>query len=246
MNRLKELLQRFQAAERALPRKWRLPVRYHVQWMADALEPEMSRLADLVEPDDIALDVGANRGIYAYALARIAREVHCFEPLAECCAYISAYGSPKIAVHCCALSDGPGLLELHVPLRGRTPVYTRASLSRPQGAAEVRRIEVRTLDSFGLPRVGFIKIDVEGLEAAVLRGAQQLLARDHPRLLVEIDRMRHTPETFGSLLDWLGALGYRPYVVKDGLLSPSADAWADAEAHYNFVFLPSDGRDVPA
>lgn len=227
-----------------MPSRLRVPLRYHVQRFAGALEPEIALLADLVPPQGIALDVGANRGIYAYALARIAKEVHCFEPLAECCSYIAAYRSPKIKVHNCALADVPGLLSLYVPLSNGRPILTRASLDRPTGAASAREIEVRTLDSFDFPKIDFIKIDVEGLEASVLRGAQRMLARDRPRLLVEIDRERHSGESFQALMDWLHVLGYEAHVLTDGVLKRCRNAWDEASTHYNFIFLPVNRNDA--
>lgn len=47
-------------------------------------------------------------------------------------------------------------------------------------------VAVRTLDSFNLPRIDFIKIDVEHWEANVINGAKDLILRDRPLMLVEI------------------------------------------------------------
>ena len=238
MRPLEALGKRLQFVERAVPPRWRLPLRYHGQRLLRALEPEMALLDELVPPGAVALDVGANRGVYAYALARRASVVHCFEPLAECCRYIADFSSPRIAVHNVALSDKAGVLRLHVPLRAGQRVLTRASLAPPSGPFELREVEVRTLDSFGLPRVDFIKIDVEGLERAVLEGARGLLTRDRPRLLVEIMPQSHTPDAFAALFTWLGDFGYRAHVVRNGALRPSDDPWTDGAEQPNFVLLP--------
>jgi FkbM family methyltransferase len=236
MSVLIAIAQRLQFAERAVPARWRLGVRYHLQRLVGGLEPEMALLPDLVRDDGVAIDVGANYGVYAYALANRAPVVHCFEPLRECCDYIRAAGSEKIAVHNCALSDSSGTLRLHVPLVDGVPRSTRASIERPEGPFQRRDVPVRTLDSFDLPKVGFMKIDVEGAEAAVLRGARATLERDRPNLLVEIDRKRHTLESFHAVIGALRAHAYEPHVLESGALRRSSDPWTDSVRHFNFVF----------
>jgi FkbM family methyltransferase len=196
----------------------------------------MGLLDRLVPRNGIAVDVGANYGIYAYALANITSTVHCFEPLSECCAYIEALRSDRITVHNCALSDTAGTLRLHIPrIQGRS-MRTRASLEEPAGTFDVREVEVRTLDSFEFPEVDFIKIDVEGVESAMLRGARATLDRHHPSLLIEIGRERHSRQSFDEVIGWLRARGYQPHVLRGGGLRVSTDPWADALSHVNFVF----------
>jgi FkbM family methyltransferase len=237
------IARRFQFAEQAVPARWRLPLRYAIQRTTGGLEPEMAVLDQLLAPGGVALDVGANHGIYTYALARLAGSVHSFEPLAACSAYIQAASLANVTVHNCALSDRAGRMRLYVPRAGARTIHTRASLEKPAGECEVLDVDVRTIDSFALPRVDFIKIDVEGAEAATLRGAAETLDRHRPALLVEIDRTRHTRDSFDGLLGWLAARGYVPHVLAGGRLRRSDDAWADAAAHFNFLFpAPSRAR----
>jgi FkbM family methyltransferase len=236
MSALTRLAQRFQGLENIAPRTWRLPLRYHGQHVVGGLEPEMALLEHLVPNRSAALDIGANHGIYAYALSRLSPEVHCFEPLAECCRYIQDHHAANIIVHNTALADRAGELELHVPIISGRAVYTRASLDRPEGPCESRRVEVRTLDSYELTDVGFIKIDVEGLEAAVLRGAQRLLERCHPTMLVEVDRARHTQGSFLGVHAFLQERGYTAYVCDAGKLVACRDVWVASNRHINFIF----------
>lgn len=237
MSALTKLAQRFQGIENIAPRAWRLPLRYHGQRLVGGLEPEMGLLGRLVPNRGAALDIGANHGVYAYALSRLAPEVHCFEPLAECCRYIQDHHAANINVHNAALSDRAGELELHVPIIEGRAVYTRASLDRPDGPSESRRVEVRTLDSYELTDVGFVKIDVEGVEAAVLRGAQHTLEACHPNLLVEIDRARHSRDSFLAVHEALQAMGYGTHVCEAGELVVCQDAWGASMQHVNFIFI---------
>lgn len=238
MTLLVDAAKRLQVAEYIVPPSLRLPVRYHGQRIVGGLEPEMRLLPKLVKRGGIALDIGANRGVYAYALSKIAAAVHCFEPLIECCHYIEAYASRKITVHNVALSDQAGTLRLYVPIINGSPVQTRASLDQPGGAFESREIPVSTLDAFSFPPVDFIKIDVEGLEASVLRGAQKTLIAHRPALLIEIDHNRHIKESFLAVHADLESLGYSAHTCINGSLHRSKDVWADSTQHINFIFLP--------
>jgi hypothetical protein len=80
---------------------------------------------------------------------------------------------------------------------------------------------MKTLDSFGLTNIGFIKIDVEGHEECVLRGAVKTLeANGWPKILFESwpERCSDVPakEIRKSLFDFLGSLGYKIVQVHCG------------------------------
>lgn len=84
-----------------------------------------------------------------------------------------------------------------------------ATLSEPRGVPGARPVDVtlRTLDEYRLDDVTFVKIDVEGHEFEVLRGAERTLTRWSPTLLVEIDRAFHN-QPIRNIFDWLGERGY--------------------------------------
>ena len=69
------------------------------------------------------------------------------------------------------------------------------------------RSEIRTLDSFGFASVGLIKIDAEGHEEAVLKGAADTLSRWRPSLIVEIEE-RHNPGGLARIRALFGGMGY--------------------------------------
>lgn len=198
----------------------------------------MAALPALVPPGGIAVDIGANRGIYAYALSRIAAHVHSFEPLKECCEYIDDYGSSRITVRNVALSDAAGEFELFIPTDNGRRILTRASLDPFHGSHERRSISVMRLDDFDMGPVSFIKIDVEGAEFSVLKGAVATMRSYSPNLLVEIDRSRHDHRSFHAMLDWLVDLAYVPHIFTGGAVRECSDPWRAPEAVYNFIFLP--------
>jgi hypothetical protein len=65
-------------------------------------------------------------------------------------------------------------------------------------------VPVRSLDSYDFENVGFIKIDVEGFEEAVLWGGIETITRDKPIMYIEDDRM----EKRSSLRAYIKSLGY--------------------------------------
>jgi FkbM family methyltransferase len=102
------------------------------------------------------------------------------------------------------------------------------------------------LDDLALPPCGFIKIDVEGHEAAVLRGASRLIARDRPVLLIELEQ-RHTGEPIEASLQAVMGMGYAASFLRDGVETPIAGFDPDADHRgradrpgyvFNFIFRP--------
>jgi hypothetical protein len=84
------------------------------------------------------------------------------------------------------------------------------------GGDEIVKLVIRTatLDSFGFTNVGFVKIDVEGHEEAVLRGAQMTLARDMPNIIIEIEE-RHAPGATTAVPEFLRTIGYSGYYIDE-------------------------------
>jgi hypothetical protein len=97
-----------------------------------------------------------------------------------------------------------------VPYTGDLAVTTRSSLVADVDADLSHRdveVNVATLDSFGLSDIAFIKIDVEGHELSVLRGAVETIVRSRPNLLVEVEESR-VPGCFQAVSDLLASLDY--------------------------------------
>jgi FkbM family methyltransferase len=184
-----------------------------------------------------SIDIGANRGIYTYALVDKARHIYSFDPLQECCEYIDNFDSSSVSVFNFALSDTNSSLELFIPIIGSRTVYTRASLDRPEGGYISRNISVRKLDDFPISDIGFIKIDVEGAELSVLKGAANKLQEYLPNMLIEIDASRHTKSSFDEVFGYLFNLGYLAYVCENGRLMKLEHPSANSTQYTNFIFI---------
>jgi FkbM family methyltransferase len=160
-------------------------------------------LSALVPPGMLAIDAGANVGIYTYWIARSASEVVAFEPQPTLAARLAASGIPGLTMHNCGLSDSDGLAELHIPVSANG----EASLRELDVPNETVRVPLSTVDSFGLTNVGFFKIDVEGHEEPLLRGAEETLRRSNASIYIEIEE-RHNPGGLARITAWLADLGY--------------------------------------
>lgn len=159
-------------------------------------------LSALVPSGKIAIDAGANVGVYSYWIARSAAEVVAFEPQRRLAKRLSASGISGLTVHNVALSDSVGVSDLHVP-----KVHGEASLRALDVPVDTIQVPLTTLDSFGFAEVGFFKIDVEGHEEPLLRGAEETLRRSSASVYIEIEE-RHNPGGLDRIVAWLADLGY--------------------------------------
>ena len=178
-------------------------------------EPELQLLPRLLDSTRAFIDVGGNVGVYAAVAEQFSEHVHVFEPHPALAQRLRKSLRPTSQVLQVALSDRAGEAVLWAP-----EALSRSSLERgANGALPVNPVTVSTarLDDFDIPAVGLIKIDVEGHELAVLRGAQATITRDRPAILVEIEERHHRGSSVG-VFDYLANLGYRGFFMHRGKL----------------------------
>lgn len=241
MGLMQNLAKRLQFLDALVPLRWRVPFRYASQRLVGGLEPEMALLPQLVPHDKLAIDIGGNRGTYAYALSKLARQVVSFEPVPACTRLLNAWahGTANVVVHECGLGDRQDTLVLHIPRLNGSLFTTRASFSRVEGDGVDFPVPIMTLDQFSLRDVGFVKIDVEGFEFSTLQGARATLERDRPNLLIEIDTQLQSATDFAKTFGWLRQLGYQAHYFEDGKLHVcDARVQSKVPASSNYIFLP--------
>jgi FkbM family methyltransferase len=177
-------------------------------------DPELHLLPILCDPRRASLDIGANVGAYALHIRRYSRACHLFEPLPELAKQLAAgfLLDHKVRIHQVALSDSSGIATLRLPLRDgdRATALATVEASNELHGLPFVTVEVprRRLDDMGISDVGLIKIDVEGHELAVLRGAERLLRASKPTLLIEAEE-RHRRAAVRTITEFLEELGYR-------------------------------------
>ncbi len=167
----------------------RLYYPYKIRREARAVEPELAMLRELVPAAGTAIDVGANRGYYSWALAGVAATVEAFEPNPVLARFARAKLGRRARLHDVALSDHAGTATLYVPRRASgSSLHITGNLGNVYPKRNVDKIQVRlaTLDSYRFKSVGFIKIDVEGSEMEVLAGARETIRTNRPTMLIEL------------------------------------------------------------
>jgi FkbM family methyltransferase len=227
-----------------------LYIRYRVakEWRRG--ERELRLLPFLADPARVSVDVGAHKGVYAWALRKHSRHVHAFEPNPKIYPILSRIAGGNIETSPVALSNETGTATFRVPRHRRGGFSNQGgSLSSVKVSGEHVGVDVETcrLDDLDLRDIGFIKIDVEGFEQEVLEGAVECIARDRPNLLIEMEEA-HTKVPIEQALDAVQKLGYRGLFLRRGVLQP-LDAFDGSRFHrdaerredyiFNFIFLPT-------
>ena len=165
-------------------------------------EPELRGLGSIVRHGDTVIDVGAAHGMYTIPLSHYVGptgRVLSFDPHPRQQKQLrflrGLLRAPYITVIDSAVGEQEGEFTMRLPVKYGFPIYGHAHIA--EGAAEhptrlrLWRTPVQTIDGWcaknDIERVSFIKVDVEGFEPAVVRGAENTIGRDRPSLLLEIE-----------------------------------------------------------
>jgi len=228
--------------------------------------------------DELAVDVGACKGVYTEKMIPHCLHVHAYEPLPDFAQHLrERFSGKNVTVYGKGLSDVSGKAVLSTPdykdpdLLKHETLHTWSSIFKdftneqeeyPDRFIGVNRrlIEVGTLDEENLINVGLIKVDVEGAEVEVLRGAEKTLRQQQPVLLVELEE-RHRKGSISEAASYLSNLGYEGYFINGDTLSPLSEFTAETmqadkpfphfrktgRPHYNnFIFIPPRRKEVLA
>jgi FkbM family methyltransferase len=206
-----------------LPAKWRGGGCTAPYVFREHYEPELLLLEQFLEPGMVFVDGGANTGVFSFTAARLvgpSGHVFTFEPGSTC--FHALERSKKLngfhQIHLAhqALSDKTGTARLYHHL-GQENAFTLGV----DETAPYDEVAVITLDDVAkqesVDRVDFIKLDVEGAEELVLRGAQNVLKRWRPVVLFEVNldasrRMNLAPD---GACEFLRSLGYELFSFDD-------------------------------
>lgn len=201
-------------------------------------EPELARLADFCPARGTAVDIGAWYGPWSRALARRVPRVVAVEPNPAVAAVLARTAPRNVDVVRAAVTDQAGSGVLYVPTTG-VGTEAVASMTSPVGVLPVDAVPVTTttIDHLAPPDVSLLKLDVEGMEAAALRGAEGVLTERGPVLLIELEYRRSPVD---EVVDLLAGHGYRAEVLADGHWRPLAGF--DLSAHQERMLPLVDGR----
>jgi FkbM family methyltransferase len=191
---------------------------------------ELDLVHRLIAPGATVLDVGAFLGTHTLAFAQMVGrtgKVHSFEPRelvrAVLRSNVQRNHLSQVELHPCALGQHDA--ELHVPALanelGVDQAVNFGGLALTEAPADTATAQVETirllpLDSFKFDRVDFIKIDAEGMEAEVLLGGAETLARCRPVILAECNDLERGAKTLQACL----AAGYAVFGTFEPAYNP--------------------------
>jgi FkbM family methyltransferase len=212
-----------------VPGRSKLPFTFLLYRIEGTAEPELLHLDDIVAEAGTAIDIGANLGLYTYALSKRFRRVISFEINEQLTGMISKFNRGNIELIHCGLSSEAGDARFYVPVASGVAMAGWGSLNRDNlpGAEKLIEIDVqlKTLDEFAIDAVDFIKIDVEGHEVQVLKGAGATIERSRPMVLVELKR-----EHVSEIDDWFRQWEYKRCRLED---------FSDVQGHRsNHIYVP--------
>jgi FkbM family methyltransferase len=182
----------------------------HTAWEGTYEQSVQELFVKSVSPGTIVFDVGANFGFYAMLAARAGAEVFAFEPDKENAETLARHANmngltSRIHIVSSAVYSYTGKIALEPPDAGGSHGNAH---TRPPESETVNTVSVpcTTLDEFmrANQRPGLVKMDVEGAESEVFRGADQMFRDCRPDLLCEIHDGLNA--SFAEL--WLKKRGY--------------------------------------
>lgn len=216
-----------------VPDRKRLPFLYLLDILAGACGPELIDLDKFLIGAGIAIDIGANNGLFSYRFSKYFRKVHSFEINPDLTSPIAQYNPGNITIHTCGLSSKTQTVRFFLPVVDGLVLSGWGSLD-PRNCPEAqslieREFPVKPLDDFGFTEVDFIKIDVEGHEVEVLKGATATIEKSRPVLLIEV-RNSNLP-VVGS---WFASRDFRQISLAQTFQSKDNE---------NYVFVPAEKLD---
>ncbi len=187
-----------------------------VFWCGAKDAAQLEPVLRIMRSGGVMLDIGASFGYYSVKVAAALAgrcTIHAFEPHPDAFARLSGNltrnGIRGVHAHAMGLSDGAGTASVVSVADNSGAAYLQAG----------RDIPVTTVDDFcrvhHVDRLDLIKIDVEGWETRVLRGAARTLETLRPCLLVEVntDALLRSGSSVTELLDELRLRRYAPRVI---------------------------------
>lgn len=211
----------------------------------------IERILSSIKPT-VCIDVGANVGSYAQVLLEATQsKIYSFEPLSQPFKALSVVGQ-RYPERLVAINYGVGAKDEVLRIHYSDEMTEHASFSEEVknvsyvSNEQSQEIEVTSLDSYfakhSVNQIDFIKIDTEGFEYEVLRGAQNVIAQFRPQL-IQIEYNWHqlfkgqTLFAFANLLQ-----GYTPYQMLSDRLEKRdpKDSLSNIYQFSNFVFVRND------
>lgn len=212
---------------------------------------EIKLMMEILQPGDVAVDVGSHKGAYIYWMQKaVTKEgkVFSFEPQIELFRYlkkiIEIFNYSQVEVYHNAVSDFQEIRKLYSPSeRVSTGATLVENLFEENDA--VSQIESITLDNFfsesgrEIQLPNFIKIDVEGHELEVLKGASAVLQKARPVIQFEAEQKTYGKQDISLMFDFLENLNFKGFFFFNGKLCSIGIFNLEIHQNWNLAKTPN-------
>ena len=182
---------------------------HYSRWGANYEKKHYNSAMKYVTNRGVALDGGAHVGIWTKRLSFLFNTVIAFEPIPKHieCHKKNCSSWDNVTLNECALSNKETTMDMKMGTgrnTGRSTLEYKSNLVK--GDNEIIQIQTKTLDSFNIPKVDFMKIDVEKHEVSLIQGAKETINRCDPIIFIEDHNYFYKKGATG--IDWLMSMGY--------------------------------------
>jgi FkbM family methyltransferase len=205
-------------------------------------------LKNIVRPGDVCIDIGAHLGYFTLELSRLVLRnghVYAIEPMSKffntLTGIVHRKGLKNISLFQNAMGADSEYVEMGIPRVNNIKKFAYARAVESSTFLEyVESERVKNLRGdesfFQLPRVDFIKCDVEGLEISVFQSLLKTIQKHRPVILCELG----DPQDRKKLLDILGPFSYQMFYLKDKKLNPLEPFSDIRPVSHNHYFIPEN------
>jgi len=143
-------------------------------------EPVRRASIEYCKKRDVALDIGANVGLWTRDLCQFFQRVHAIEPVADFRAcLVKNVPATNLKIHECALGAENSIIDMII-----TPENTGHTHVDPNSIGR-GSIKMNRLDDMNLPAADYIKLDCEGYEFNIVKGGEKYIQQHRPIIVVE-------------------------------------------------------------
>lgn len=173
------------------------------------VEPELVWIKNYLNKDAVIFDIGANVGAFLFQLEEKLKpeNIYAFEPNNKLHKRLLRL-FPKNNISSVALSNENTTAEFKIPIINGKTIASRGTLNtdykeKGEEKSYIEKVEVVKLDDWiskkSIPKIDFIKIDVEGNEMKTLIGGKNTIIKYKPTLMVEMEQRHHTQPIWNEI-----------------------------------------------
>ena len=227
-------------------------------------DAELLLLEFLLNKESVFFDIGTNKGEYAYYAEKLINpdHIYLFEPEKKLNYQLNALFK-NCRVFDIALSDSKGTHSFKIPIINGVIDNCLSTLEignkeEQETESIIYEVKTDTLDDFIKEKnitPDLIKIDVEGHELAVLKGAESYINTHHPTLIIEIEQRHHKNFDIETIFESFKNKGYNAFYFskQQGQLIPyenkthltnSKDFFGTLNYINNYIFIHSGNKTI--